>query len=243
MTVTFFFICLPIIAFLYSAVGHGGASGYLALMSIFSFAAADVKTIALTLNLFVAGIAFIQYYRADHFDKKLFFSLAITSIPAAYLGGRLMLDSHLYFYALGVFLLLAGLKLFFTKPKQTNNEEKNFSMPIVLFLGAIIGFISGLLGIGGGIILTPIILLLGWRKAKTTAGISALFIFVNSASGLLGNFSTGFNYPDSMPQIIVLVVAGGILGAYFGARKWSNLYIKKVLAIVLLLAAIKIFLT
>ena len=236
-----FFICLPIIAFLYSAVGHGGASGYLALMSIFSFAADDVKTIALTLNLFVAGIAFYQYYRAHHFDKKLFATLAVASIPMAYLGGRIRLDTQIYFYALGVFLFLAGVKLLFSTKKETEALHKQFSIPLVLVIGASIGFVSGLLGIGGGIILSPIILLLGCSNAKTTAGVSALFIFVNSAAGLLGKFSTGISYPASMPWIIVLVVAGGIIGAYLGAKKWSGLYIKRLLAAVLLLAALKIF--
>lgn len=236
-----FLICLPIVAFLYSAVGHGGASGYLALMSIFSFAADDVKTIALTLNLFVAGIAFIQYYRGGHFDKKLFIVLAIASVPMAFLGGRILLDTQIYFYALGAFLLLASVRLFFFNKKNSANVNKSSSIPLALLLGGCIGFISGLLGIGGGIILSPIILLLGWSNAKTTAGISALFIFVNSAAGLLGKYSTGLEYPDSMPIIIVLVIGGGLLGAYFGARKWSNSHIKKLLAALLFLAAIKIF--
>ena len=108
-------------------------------------------------------------------------------------------------------------------------------------MGASIGFVSGLLGIGGGIILSPIILLLGWSNAKTTAGVSALFIFVNSAAGLFGKFSTGLEYPNSMPWIILLVVVGGILGAYLGAQKWSGINIKRLLAAVLLLASLKIF--
>ncbi len=237
----YFLVCLPIVAFLYSAVGHGGASGYLALMSLFAVAADDVKTIALTLNLFVAGIAFFQYYRGGYFDKKLFLVLAAASIPMAYLGGRIQLDTQIYFYGLGVFLLLASFRLFFFTKIENTTENKNYSIPIALLLGASIGFASGLLGIGGGIILSPIILLLSWSNAKTTAGISALFIFVNSAAGLLGKYSTGLEYPNAMPIIIILAGGGGLVGAYFGARKWSNLYIKKLLAVVLFLAAIKIF--
>lgn len=236
-----FLICLPIVAFLYSAVGHGGASGYLALMSIFSFAADDVKTIALTLNLFVAGIAFFQYYRGGHFSKKLFLVLACASIPMAFLGGRIQLDTQIYFYALGAFLFLASIRLLFFTKKNMTEEANKYSIPLALFLGASIGFVSGVLGIGGGIILSPVILLLGWSNAKTTAGISALFIFVNSAAGLLGKYSTGLEYPNTMPIIILMVIIGGLAGAYFGARKWSNIHIKKLLAAVLFLAAIKIF--
>ncbi len=235
-----FFICLPIIAFLYAAVGHGGASGYLALMSFFTFAATDVKAIALTLNLFVAGIAFIQYLRAGHFNKRLFIVLASASVPLAYLGGRVELNTELYFTLLAIFLLLAGVKLFFASSKKNESTHKMFSVPIALVLGASIGFISGLLGIGGGIILSPLILFFGWSDAKTTAGISALFIFVNSTAGLFGQLSTGFKYPSTMPMIIALVVIGGGLGAYLGSKKWPELFIKQLLAFVLILASLKI---
>jgi len=236
-----FYLCLPIVAFLYAAVGHGGASGYLALLSLFSFAAEDVKTIALTLNLFVAGLSFFHYYRAGHFDKKLFLVLASASIPMAFLGGRLQLETHFYFYILGVFLLVAvGRFLFFSKINSETNK-KEFSMGIALLIGGAIGFISGLLGIGGGIILSPLILLLAWRNAKTTAGISALFILVNSAAALLGMYSEGLQYPTTMPYILLLVIAGGFSGAYFGANRWSNVHIKKLLAAVLILASLKIF--
>lgn len=247
-----FFICLPLIAFLYAAVGHGGASGYLALMSIFSFQFLDhnkgtvgsweIKSIALTLNLFVAGIAFYQYYRAGHFNKKLFIPLACASIPMAFLGGRMEIDTQIYFYTLAIFLLFASFKLFFSKSIKENINLKNINLPIALLAGATIGFISGLLGIGGGIILSPILILLAWSNAKTTAGISALFIFVNSAAGLFGQASQfGLSYPISMPWIILLVIVGGLIGAYFGVKRLSPIRIKQALAFVLLLAALKIF--
>ncbi len=232
---------MPLIAFLYAAVGHGGASGYLALMSIFSFAADDVKTIALTLNLFVAGIAFFHYYRRGFFGMKLFSVLALASIPMAYLGGQIQLQATVYFYFLAGFLLLAAFRLL-NPFGMKQNEIRQYKLLPVLILGGGIGFLSGLLGIGGGIILSPIILLFGWSDAKTTAGISALFIVVNSAAGLVGKYSYGLVYPQQMPIIIALVMLGGLLGAYLGAAKWSNLIIKKVLGVVLLLAAIKILL-
>ncbi len=241
MHVYLFYICLPLIAFLYSSVGHGGASGYLALLALFSFTATDIKAVALTLNLFVAGIAFIQYYKAGFFDKKLFMQLASTSIPMAYLGGRIELDTQIYFYALAMFLLFASFKLFFSKKKNTSTNSRPRSLPVVLIIGAGIGFLSGLLGIGGGIILSPLILLLAWSTTKVTAGISALFIFVNSAAALLGQFTLGFDYPNSMLLIIALVIVGGLAGSYVGAKKWSPIRVKQLLAAVFFLASLKIF--
>jgi uncharacterized membrane protein YfcA len=248
-----FFCCLPIVAFLYATVGHGGASGYLALLSIFSFSliepqagsfsASQIKTIALTLNLFVAGISFFQYFRAGYFDKKLFLWLSLGSVPMAFWGGSIQLETKIYFYALALFLLLAGIRLLTHKKKKQVSETKLYSIPLVLIVGASIGFVAGLLGIGGGIILSPLILLFGWSKIKTTAGISALFIFVNSLAGLGGQFSYGLDYPSTMPLIIVLVILGGILGSYLGAKKLSASRVKQLLAFVLLLASIKIFLS
>lgn len=248
-----FFICLPIIAFLYAAVGHGGASGYLALMSIFSYAlldpsvssfgATDIKTVALTLNLFVAGIAFFQFYRSGYFKFKIFIPLACASIPLAYLGGRIQLNTQIYFYALAVFLLFASLRLLFFTKELKVSTDKTVNIPLSLLLGGAIGFASGLLGIGGGILLSPLLLLLGWSNTKTTAAVSALFIFVNSLAGLLGQASTRLSYPTQMPWIILLVIVGGFLGSYLGANRLPTLRVKQLLAAVLLLASIKIFLS
>jgi uncharacterized membrane protein YfcA len=243
MSEYWFYICLPLVAFLYAAVGHGGASGYLALLSLFSFAAHDVKTIALTLNLFVAGIAFFHYSRAGHFDKKLFLVLACSSMPMAFLGGRLQLETNTYFHILAVFLALAGLRLLLFSKNNDHKKSKEFSMGVALLIGGGLGFASGVLGIGGGILLSPLLLFLAWCNAKTTAGVSALFIFVNSGAALIGMYSKGLTYPSPMPYIILLVIVAGFIGAYFGANRWSNQYIKRLLAAVLLLASLKIFLT
>lgn len=236
-----FFLCLPIVAFLYASVGHGGASGYLALLSLFAFAASDVKAIALSLNLFVASIAFIHYYRNGFFDATLFFPLAVASVPMAYVGGRIQLNTHIYFYILGLFLMLASIRLFFHSSRNSEFQIKKPPLLMVLLLGMCIGFVSGLLGIGGGIILSPILLFMMWAQPKETAGISALFICVNSAAGLAGQWSTGFSFPSSMWLIIVLAVGGGFAGAYLGAHRLPQKQVRQLLALVLFIASIKIF--
>ena len=183
---------LPIIAFLYASVGHGGASGYLALMAIFSFAPETMKPTALLLNIFVAGIAFYHYYKAGHFNLRLFIPFAISSIPLAFIGGTIEVDASLYKKILAVLLIFAILKMLtiFGKESAAIKKVKTWQG---LLVGGIIGFFSGLIGIGGGIILTPVILLLHWGKMKEAAAVSALFIWANSASGLIGQLTGGFS--------------------------------------------------
>ncbi|MEP7267506.1 MAG: sulfite exporter TauE/SafE family protein [Saprospiraceae bacterium] len=176
---------LFLVAFLYSSVGHGGASGYLALMAFFSFAPETMWPTALMLNIFVSLIAFIQYYRSGHFKWQLFWPFAIASIPAAFIGGLIVVDAKIYKTILGVLLLFPVVRLGGVKfnAEETQKEQKLFTS---LIIGALIGLFSGMIGIGGGIILSPIILLLHWANMKQTAAVSALFILVNSMAGLAG---------------------------------------------------------
>lgn len=238
----YFFILLFIVAFLYSAVGHGGASGYLALMALFSFDPNFMKPTALILNLFVSLLSFILFYREGYFKWKFFFPLALASIPFAYLGGTIELDSAIYKKVLG-FLLLIPILRFFIYPNTKDMELKNHHIGISLLIGASIGFLSGLIGIGGGILLSPLLLLLKWTNQKQTAALSALFIFVNSASGLVGQFSKGIAFENDMLTFVVIAVLGGAFGAWFGAKKWNQTVLKYVLASVLILACIKLLLT
>ncbi len=187
-----FLLILPVISFLYSSVGHGGASGYLALMALFSFAPETMKPTALLLNIFVAGISFYYYYKEGYFNRDLFISFAITSIPFAFLGGTIEIDASIYKKILAFLLVFAILKMLNVFGKESDTIKK-VKLWQGLLVGGIIGFFSGLIGIGGGIILTPIILLLHWGKMKEAAAVSALFIWVNSASGLIGQLSTGIN--------------------------------------------------
>jgi len=238
---TVFFLLLPFVSFLYSSVGHGGASGYLALMALFSFPTELMKQTALVLNLFVAGITFYQYYRGGHFNKNLFIYFALGSIPTSYLGGLWSIDPVLYKKILGFLLIFAIARILFSKNK--NADELKLIRPVIaLLIGSTIGFFSGLIGIGGGIILSPVILLLHWGKMKETAAVSALFIWVNSFSGLLGQWTSGLNLSSSSAFMIVLALLGGALGSYVGSSKWNNKRLEYLLALVLTTAAIKLIL-
>ncbi len=234
-----FYILLPVVAFLYAAVGHGGASGYLALMAFFSFAPDFMRPTALLLNLAVSLIAFIQYYRQGHFDWKLFWPFALASIPAAFIGGMLVVDADVYKKVLAVLLLFSVIRLLGFKT-QTVKSESHPQVLIALAIGALIGFLSGMIGIGGGIILSPVILLLHWADMKKTAAVSALFIFVNSLAGLAGLFTKGIQLESQMIWMLLIAFAGGTLGSYFGAGHFENKKLKWILAVVLLIASVKL---
>ncbi|MEH6536144.1 MAG: sulfite exporter TauE/SafE family protein [Psychroserpens sp.] len=237
-----FLLILPIVSFLYSSVGHGGASGYLALMALFSFVPESMKPTALLLNIFVAGISFYYYYKAGFFNKKLFIIFAITSIPLAFIGGRLEVDASLYNKVLAVLLIFAILKMLnvFGKERETIKKVKLWQG---LIIGGIIGFFSGLIGIGGGIILTPVILLLHWGKMKEAAAVSALFIWVNSASGLIGQLSSGITIEKESFLLVAVALVGGVFGGYYGSKKINNKKLRYILAFVLIIACGKLFFT
>jgi hypothetical protein len=238
----YFLLILPIISFLYASVGHGGASGYLALMALFSFAPETMKPTALLLNLFVAGISFFYFYKEGYFNKKLFIPFAIASIPFAFLGGTIDVDASIYKKILAVLLVFAILKMLNVFGKE-NDAIKNLKTWQGLIVGGIIGFFSGLIGIGGGIILTPIILLLRWGKMKEAAAVSALFIWVNSASGLIGQLSTGVKIEKASFLLVAMALIGGVLGGYLGSKKINGQKLRYVLAFVLVIASVKLFLT
>ena len=273
-----------VIAFLYSAVGHGGASGYLALMSILQVAPEHMKPVALILNLVVSGIAFIQFYRQGHFLWRLFLPIAALSIPMAYLGGFTPLKDDVYQFGLGVFLLVSVVLLNINlrgRISLKNDDDKRvladnasqLSREYLLaaaVMGGGIGYVSGLLGIGGGILLSPVLLLLGWTQQKQTAAMGAAFIFVNSMSGLVG-FVQQHPLWDSTAEkvsgvagqaiadgsvleiywlsvlmivgaLITPVILGGVAGSWYGSKKFSHRGMKGILSVVLLIAAIKLLL-
>lgn len=233
---------LLLVSFLYASVGHGGASGYLALMSLFAFPITFMKPTALVLNILVSAISFYFYFREKKFEWKLFYPFAITSVPLSFLGGMITIETHIYKIILATVLLFAVARLVGLFGKQ-KGELKPINIPLALFIGAIIGFLSGLIGIGGGIILTPVILLLGWADIKKSAAVSALFIFVNSISGLFGFLSKGGIVPMASVSLITVVLIGGILGGYFGSKKMNNNVLRNVLALVLLIAIFKLYTT
>jgi uncharacterized membrane protein YfcA len=235
-------VLLPIVAFLYASVGHGGASGYLALMSLFAFPIAFMKPTALVLNIIVSGLSFYFYFREKQFDWKLFYPFALTSIPFSFLGGLLMIETHLYKMTLATVLIFAVLRLLGILGKE-KAQLQIVHFPSALLIGAIIGFLSGLIGIGGGIILSPVLLLLGWASMKQTAAVSALFILVNSAAGLLGFISKGESLPISSFLVIAIVAVGGILGGYYGSKKFNTITLRNILALVLGIAIVKLYTT
>lgn len=241
-TLILFYGLLFLVAFLYASVGHGGASGYLALMALFSITPAVMKPTALLLNLFVSLTAFIQFYRGGHFRWKLFWPFALASIPMAYLGGLVVVDGNIYKKILGLLLLVPIIRFyFFSNTKLVEQRESNIALS--LLIGACIGFLSGLIGIGGGILLSPLLLLLKWTDQKETAAISALFIFVNSMSGLAGQLTKGIHFTADMYTYVIIAFVGGLCGAYFGALKFRQVILKNVLATVLVLAAYKLLFT
>jgi len=237
-----FLILLFAVAFLYAAVGHGGASGYLALMALFSMAPEFMKPTALLLNLFVSLSAFILFFKGGHFKWKIFLPFALASIPFSFLGGMISLDAAVYKKILGILLLFPVIRLV-AFPNKTIDELKTPDVLVSLLIGAIIGFLSGLIGIGGGIILSPVLLLLAWTNQKQTAAISALFIFVNSLSGLAGQITKGIDFQSDMMAYVGIAFVGGSFGAWFGAKRFDQTVLKYLLAIVLLMASAKLLLT
>jgi uncharacterized protein len=230
---------LALAALAYSAVGHGGASGYLAVMALLGTAPATMRPTALILNLVVSTIGVIQFSRAGHFRWNLFWPFAVTSIPAAYLGGRLSLTDASYRAVVGGVLVLSALRFVWTL-RAPDAESRPPRRPVALGTGALLGFLAGLTGVGGGIFLSPLLLLLGWADLRTTAATSAAFILVNSLAGLIGQLPIGPVLPPALPLWVAAVMLGGGVGATLGSRRLPIPALRGVLALVLLVAGVKL---
>lgn len=229
-----------LIAALYSSVGHGGASGYLALMSILGVSSFYMRSTALILNLFVSAAAFYQFYRAGFFKWKLFYPFAASSVPMAFIGAKISLDPLWYNRILGILLIIAALRLTGFFNFIQSEKIKELPVSIGVYIGAVLGLLSGMIGIGGGIILSPVILLFGWGSIKEAAAVSALFIFVNSLSGISALGITAMNLNMNFTCILAAVIAGGLTGSIWGSRFAGNYTLKNVLAFVILIAAVKL---
>lgn len=235
-----FLLILGIVACLYSSVGHGGASGYMAVMALFGYAPEQIKQSALTLNILVSGIAFWQYRKNGHFNWQLFWPFAIASIPFSFFGSLVHIDPSIYKKIVGLVLIFPSLRLLGLIGREQDQASK-INLPLALVFGASIGCLSGMIGIGGGIILSPLILALGWGKIKETGGVSALFIFVNSIAGLSANGWDKLIEFSTTDWYSMIVVAGfGWLGSMWGSRLSNEENIKKILAGVLLFASLKL---
>ena len=238
-----FLLCaaIAIVAFLYSSVGHAGASGYIAVMTLFGLAPPVIKPAALVLNILVATITAWQFWRAGHFSWRLFWPFAVLSVPFAFIGGYINLPTHAFKILVGLVLLYSAAR-FLLQPKS-DNEDHAPPKAVALSVGAGLGLLSGLTGTGGGIFLTPIMIFMRWARTKTASAVSALFILVNSLSGLLGNYSSTRQLPLFALPLVVAAASGGVVGSYLGSRQFSPNFIKKLLAVVLLIAGYKLIFT
>jgi uncharacterized membrane protein YfcA len=238
---TFLFLAIGVIAFLYSSVGHAGASGYIAVMALWGIAPATIRPTALILNILVASIGAFQFWRAGHFSWKLFWPFALLSVPAAYFGGYLRLPAAILKIVIGVVLLFSAARLFFRRGDPPDITPP--LLPTAIGTGAAIGFLSGLTGTGGGIFLTPLMLFRHWAKTKQASATSALFILVNSIAGLIGFVSAKQPIPSLGLTLAGAAVGGGIVGSYLGSRRFPVRAISILLASVLVIAGAKLIFT
>jgi len=235
------FIAVGLIALLYSTVGHAGASGYIAVMTLWGIAPATIRPTALVLNILVASIGAFQFWRAGHFTWKLFWPFALLSVPAAYFGGYLQPSASVLRILIGLVLLFSAARLVLRRsdPPETFAPSR----PTAISVGAGLGFLSGLTGTGGGIFLTPLLLFCRWAHIRQAAAVSALFIWVNSIAGLVGYFTKVHSVPSLGLTLALAAIIGGIVGSHLGSRHFAVRVISLFLATVLLVAGTKLIFT
>jgi hypothetical protein len=229
------------VAFFYSSVGHGGASGYLAALVLVGVAPASARVAVLIANVLVAGIAWWRFRQAGHFDWRVLLTFAVVSVPCAWLGSRVHISPQIYKIVLGAMLTAAGLVLLLRARWQTDDVALHeFFLPLALLIGAMLGFLAGLTGIGGGVFLSPLLYVFRWVKPKTTGGIAAGFIVLNSIAGLAGTGWGKIIHVGPLLWLTLPAVLGALLGTHFGARRWSSVTFSRVLAGVLIFAGGKL---
>lgn len=228
-------------AILYSSVGHGGASGYLAAMALFGLEPALMKPAALTMNIFVTVLVLWRVSRTGAFNWRLFLPFALASVPMAFIGGAHTINSSIYRIMVGLALLLAMWRLLWE-----GKDSDRIQVPalwVALPVGAILGLVSGLTGVGGGIFLSPLLLLFHWSSMRGCIAIAAAFILLNSIAGLAGYASTATQWPAGIPVLVMTAMLGGLVGAELGARRLAPTRLRKVLAVVLAVAGAKMIAT
>lgn len=231
-------------AFGYASVGHGGASAYLAAMALAGIAPAEMRPVALVLNVLVSSLATWKFWRAGHFRWSLFWPFAVVSIPLAYVGGAITLPGHAYKALVGVVLLYAAWQLWLSgRGGDEMRAPRQPPLHWAMLIGAAMGLLAGLTGVGGGIFLSPLLLMLGWAGTKQTSAVAAPFILVNSVAGLAAIAVTkSAALPAYVWALVPAVIAGGWLGAEYGSRRFANPVVRRVLAVVLALAGGKMIL-
>lgn len=227
-------------AVLYASVGHGGASAYLAAMALVGLSPEVMRPAALALNILVSFIACIKYYRVGAFSWNLFWPFAVASVPFAYVGGMMTLPGEIYKPVLGLVLVYAAWYSFrFSQQPLARSAIYPYQW-LLFLLGTVLGLLSGLVGVGGGIFLSPLLLMFRWAEVRVISGIAAAFIFVNSISGLLGVYHSGqMDLPVEWFWWALAAVVGGVIGAEYGSKHFSNPAIRKLLAVVLVIAGVK----
>ncbi len=231
-------LCLLLGAVLYTSVGHAGSSAYIAVMTLFNLPSTVIRPTALTLNIAVSAYASWRYIRNKFFDKKLFLFLSLGAIPAAFIGGQINLPSEIYKPIVGVLLIVSGLRFIFLAATR-DRELKAVNYPLAIAMGIAIGFLSGITGTGGGIFLSPLIIWLGWNHVKQASGTVAAFIFVNSVAGLLGNYRSTSELPDTLPLFLGAVIIGALVGTRLGISRFTSVGVKRALGLVLIIAGLK----
>jgi uncharacterized membrane protein YfcA len=234
-------VAVAAVAFLYSTVGHAGASGYIAVMSLFGLAATTIRPTALALNILVSTLTTIQFARAGHFSWKMFWPFALLAVPLAFLGGYVTLPTQVFKILIGVVLLFSAARLL-AKPAE-DVVAREVTRPVAIGVGGVLGLFAGLTGTGGGIFLTPVLLFMKWAKTKNAAATSAAFILLNSVAGLAGNFSATKTIPAVAIPLAAAALVGGAAGSYLGATRFDHTIIKRMLAVVLVIAGVKLIFT
>ena len=233
-------ICLAVLAvsFLYSSVGQAGASGYIAVLAWFSVTPTTIKPMVLALTVLVACLGTFQFWRAGHFRWSLFWPLALASIPCSFAGGYLDLPPRVLAVVLGLLLLYSAAWLLVRPPPEGTMRTPGWA--VLLLVGSTLGWVAGLTGTGGGILLAPVLIVMRWAPTKTAAAVSAGFILTNAVAGLLGNVVNTRQLPFVTLPLALAAVAGGALGSYLGSRRFSALVVKRLLSVVLASAGLKL---
>ncbi|MBI4243529.1 MAG: sulfite exporter TauE/SafE family protein [Planctomycetes bacterium] len=229
-----------IVALLYSSVGHGGASGYLAILSLFAIDPKSASTSALVLNILVAGTAWFSFAKAKHFHWRLVFPFIVGSVPAAFVGGMLKVSTPMLNILLALTLCYASVVMMFPRFKDLPGVESRHEFMISLGVGVVLGLLSGVVGVGGGIFLSPLLIMCRWASVHESAAASAGFIVVNSIAGLSGRLLSGFSIGADITSLIVFAFVGGIIGSYLGSRRFKAVWLRRLLSVVLFVAAAKL---
>lgn len=235
-----FLAALMVVAFLYASIGHGGASGYLALMALFNISPENMESSVLILNLLVSLISFINYWHKGYFRWKLFWVFSVSSIPAAFLGAMIPMNENIYKQLLGICLVFSVFRLIGFGKRKESKEIQAPKLVQGIIVGGIIGLLSGMIGIGGGVLLSPVIIFFHWGNMKETAAVSALFIFVNSLAGISGIALNGFHVSNEIYLWLAIVFIGAFSGGYLGSKKFNFTVLKYILASVLAIASVKL---